>query len=149
MTGYKTEWSGEVEIDGSDATYEILEDDTFVAEPLDATDLLGADELIDHQNELVSFKGLTIEASTDADGNEAAYLYSWDGSGQEGDDLYFNASKDGETYSFTVESYLCDKDSDVYKAVQELAVGDTVDLEGFLYWYEGAQPHITAVTAAE
>ena len=149
VTGYKTEWSGEVEIDGSDATYEILEDDTFVAEPLDATDLLGADELIDHQNELVSFKGLTIEASTDADGNEAAYLYSWDGSGQEGDDLYFNASKDGETYSFTVESYLCDKDSDVYKAVQELAVGDTVDLEGFLYWYEGAQPHITAVTAAE
>ena len=24
-------------------------------------------------------------------------------------------------------------------------IGDTVDLEGFLYWYEGPQPHISAV----
>ena len=27
-----------------------------------------------------------------------------------------------------------------------LKVGDTVDLEGFLYWYEGVNPHITSVT---
>ena len=25
-------------------------------------------------------------------------------------------------------------------------VGDTVDVEGFLYWYEGPQPHITSIT---
>ena len=50
-----------------------------------------------------------------------AYLYNYDGSGEEGDDLYFRASKDGNTYTFTVESYLCDKDSDVYKAVKELS----------------------------
>ena len=37
-------------------------------------------------------------------------------------------------------------DSDVYTAVRELKVGDVVDLEGFLYWYEGANPHITSVT---
>jgi hypothetical protein len=48
-----------------------------------------------------------------------------------------------------VESYLCDKDSDVYKAVEELQVGDVVDLEGFLYWYEGPNPHITSVTVEE
>lgn len=148
VTGYKTEWSGEVEVDGSDATFEIIDGDTFVAEPLDVTDLLGSDELIDHQNEMVSFKGLTVEASTDADGNEAAFLYNWDGSGEDGNDLYFNVSKDGQTYTFTVESYLCDKDSEVYQAVKALNVGDTIDLEGFLYWYEGAQPHITAVAAA-
>ena len=35
---------------------------------------------------------------------------------------------------------------DVYEAVKALNVGDTVDLEGFLYWYEGANPHITSVT---
>ena len=94
---------------------------------------------------------MTIEASTDAEGNEAAFLYNWDGSGEEGTncDLYFNASIDGQTYTFTVESDLCDESSDVYKAVQALKVGDVVDMEGFLYWYEGVNPHITSVTAAE
>ena len=72
---------------------------------------------------------------------------SWrSGSGTEGDDLYFNASVGGQTYTFTVESYLCGSDTEVYKAVQALEVGQTVDMEGFLYWYEGANPHITKVT---
>ena len=112
----------------------------------DITDLLGKDELIDHMNEFVSFKGLKVELSKDADGKEAPFLYNWDGSGTQGDDLYFNASINGETFTFTVESYLCDKDTDVYKAVEALKAGDVVDLEGFLYWYNGANPHITSVT---
>lgn len=86
---------------------------------------------------------MTVEAANDAGD---AFLYKWDGSGTEGDDLYFNVSLDGNTYTFTVESYLCDKDSDVYKAVQNLKVGDVVDMEGFLYWYEGVNPHITSVS---
>ncbi len=141
VTGYKSEWSGEVEI--VDATFEIEEGDSFIATAKDVTDLLGKDELIDSQNQFVSFKGMTVEAANDAGD---AFLYKWDGSGTEGDDLYFNVSLDGNTYSFTVESYLCDKDSDVYKAVQNLKVGDVVDMEGFLYWYEGVNPHITSVT---
>ena len=141
VTGFKSEWSGEVEI--VDATYEIEDTDTFVADAKDVTDLLGKDELIDYQNQFVSFKGMTVEAANDAGD---AFLYKWDGSGTEGDDLYFNVSLDGNTYTFTVESYLCDKDSDVYKAVQNLKVGDVVDMEGFLYWYEGVNPHITSVS---
>ena len=148
VTGYKAEWSGEIEV--ADVSSFEIEDGEYVAEPLDVTDLLGKDELIDHQNELVSFKGMTVEAAgQDADGNDVAYLYNYDGSGSEGDDLYFNVSLDGETYTFTVESYLCDKDSDVYKAVEALNIGDKIDMEGFLYWYEGVNPHITSVTAAE
>ncbi len=143
VSGFKSEWEGEVEI--TDATFEI-EDGNFVAEAEDVTSLLADDSLIDHQNEFVAFKGMTVEPSTDADGNEVAYLYNWDGSGTQGDDLYFNVSVDGKTYSFTVESYLCDKDSDVYKAVESLKVGDVVDMEGFLYWYQGVNPHITSVT---
>ncbi len=145
VTGYKSEWSGEVEI--IDATFEIVDDgDTYVAEPLDVTELLGTDELEEHQNEFVSFTGMTVEASEDADGNEAAFLYSWDGSGEDGDDLYFNVSYNGETYTFTVESYLCDNTTDVYQAVTELEVGDVINMEGFLYWYEGVNPHITSVS---
>ena len=144
VTGYKSQWSGEIEI--TEATFEI-EDGNFVAEAKDVTDLLGKDELIDSQNQFVAFKGLTVEAAgKDADGNDVAFLYNYDGSGEEGNDLYFNVSKDGQTYTFTVESYLCDSTTDVYKAVKELKIGDTVDMEGFLYWYEGVNPHITAVT---
>ena len=146
VTGYKAEWSGEVEI--MEGTFEFVDGaDTFVAEPLDVTELLGSDELIDHQNELVTFKGLTVEpAGQDADGNDVAFLYNWDGSGTDGDDLYFNASYNGQTYTFTIESYLCDNTTDVYAAVKNLEVGQTIDMEGFLYWYEGVNPHITSVT---
>ena len=99
---------------------------------------------IKHQNELVSFKGMKVEACNDAGD---AFMYNWDGSGTQGDDLYFNVqTADGQEFTFTVESYLCDKDTDVYKAVEALQVGDVVDLEGFLYWYNGANPHITSVT---
>ena len=145
VNGYKAEWSGEVEI--TDATFEIIEDaEPWIAEATDVTELLGTDELIDHQNEFVAFKGLTVEAAND---EGAAFLYSWDGSGEDGSDLYFNVSLNGETYTFTVESYLCGPGTDVYEGIKALNVGDVVDLEGFLYWYEGVNPHITAVAAAE
>ena len=143
VKGYKSEWSGEVEI--VDGTYEI-EDGSYIAPAKDVTDLLGKDELIKNINQFVSFKGLTIEASTDADGNEAPFLYNWDGSGEEGNDVYFNVSKDGQTYTFLVRSYLTGPDTDVYKTAKTLKVGDTIDCDGFLYWYEGANPHITSIT---
>lgn len=149
VSGYKAEWSGEVEImDGQ--LDSIVEGDTFVAEALDVTDLLGTEDLQSHQNEKVSFTGLTVAPSTDANGNEAAFLYNYDGSGTQGDDLYFNVTvgDSEEVYTFTVESYLCDSSSEVYKAVEGLQVGQTIDAEGFLYWYEGVNPHITSVTVA-
>ena len=142
VTGYKAEWSGEIEI--VDATFEILEGE-YIAEPLDVTALLGTDELIEKQNQLVAFKGMTVEDK----GDGAAFLYGWDGSGEEGSDLYFDVSLNGAKYTFTVESYLRGPGTDVYEAVKALNVGDVIDMEGFLYWYEGVNPHITAVKAAE
>ncbi len=146
VKGFKVEWSGEIEI--SDATFEILEGN-YVAPALDVTAMLGTDDLIKHQNEFVSFKGMTVEASKDADGNDVAFLYNWDGSGEDGSDLYFNVSLNGNTYTFTVESYLCDNTTDVYAAVKNLQIGDKIDMEGFLYWYNGVNPHITSVAAAK
>ena len=144
VTGYKSEWSGEVEI--IDATFEI-EDGSWVAEPTDVTGMLGTANLIDMQNQFVSFTDMTVEATRiDGDDTEYAFLYNWDGSGSQGDDLYFTVSVDGQSYTFTVESYLCDSSTEVYQTVEGLQVGDTVDMEGFLYWYEGVNPHITSVT---
>ena len=42
-----------------------------------------------------------------------------------------------------MEFYLCGQDTDVYKAVESLNVGDVIDLEGFLYWYNGANLQAT------
>ena len=133
VNGWKSEWSGEVEI--VDATFTFAEGE-YVAEALDVTELLGTDELIDHQNEFVSFAGLTVESEP---------LYKWDGSGEDGDDLYFDVSYNGEIYNFTVESYLRGAGTEVYESVKDLQVGDVVNLEGFLYWYEGVNPHIISV----
>lgn len=144
VTGYKDEWSGEVEI--IDATFEILSG-TWVASASDLTAKLGTDELINYQNSFASFKGMTVVASTDADGNEAPFLYNWDGSGSadSDSDLYFQASYNGKVYTFVVEYYLCGPGSQAYEAVKGLQIGDEINLEGFLYWYNGPQAHVTLV----
>ena len=131
VTGYKTAWAGEIEV-ASGATFEILED-TWVAKPTDVTALLGKDEIIDKQNMLVSFKGMTVKD------------ISFKG-GQPGDDIYVTLEKDGAEYSFCVERYLTGPETEVYKAVSELKAGDVINVEGFLYWWEGPNPHITKVT---
>ena len=133
VTGYKGEWAGEVEI--MDGKFEFVESETWVAEATDVTALLGTDDLIKHQNKFVAFKGMTVESVTYK--NDAP-----------GDDIYVDVSKDGKTYSFCIERYLTDPDTDVYKAVGELKAGDVIDIEGFLYWYEGVNTHITSVKKA-
>ena len=133
VNGFKGEWAGEVEV--MDGTFEFVEGDSFIAEAFDATALLGTDELIAHQNEFVSFKGMTVEA--------VEYK-----NGEPGDDIYVTLSSNGASYSFCVEVYLTGPDTEVYQTVGTLAAGDVVDVEGFLYWYEGPNPHITAISLA-
>ena len=149
VSGYKGPWKGEVEI--MDGEFEIIEGaEPFFAEAFDVTALLGTEELINHQNELVAFKGMTVEPSVNPEGQEVAFLYNWNGSGAEGSDsdLYFNVSVNGVTYNFVVEYYLCGAGTECYEAVRNLKIGDVVDLEGFLYWYDGVNPHITSVVPA-
>lgn len=136
VTGYRATWEGEIEI-ASGATFEILEG-SYIAEATDVTSLLGKDELIDHQNKFVSFMGMTVEDA----GNGTAFMYK----DEDGSDIYFKVSLDGVTYDFVVESYLRGAGTEVYEAVKSLNIGDVVDLEGFLYWYRGVNPHITSVT---
>ncbi len=141
-TGFKSEWSGEVEIIDV-SSFEFLEADPYIAEPVDVTALLGTDALAEKMNQKVAFKGMTVEAY-----DESGAAFAYKNPEEKTDDLYFKVSKDGQTYEFIVEFYLCGQDTEVYKAVEALNVGDVVDLEGFLYWYEGPNPHITSVTKA-
>lgn len=132
VTGTKTIWDGLHEI--MEGEMEILADaDPYIAEPVDLTEKLGTDELVNYQNVLASFKGLTVE--------KIEYK-----NGKPGDDIYVTASLNGNSYDFCVEVYLTGEDSDVYKTVGELKAGDVVDIDGFLYWYADAMnPHITAI----
>ena len=133
VNGFKTAWEGEVEI-ASGATFEIIEGaDTYVAEPVDLTEVLGTEELINYQNQLASFKGMTVEAVEFKNG-------------EPGDDIYVTLGLGGASYSFCVEFYLTGTDTEVYQTVSALEVGNVVDVEGFVYWYQGVNPHITAVT---
>ena len=63
VKGFKSEWSGEIEI--VDATYEI-EEGNYIAEAKDVTDKLGTDDLIKFQNQKVAFKGVTVEKADDS-----------------------------------------------------------------------------------
>ena len=149
VTGVKGEWSGEVEILGSqagnEAEFEIIKNQYYlsVAKPMTKDT-----NLIDYMNQKVSFSNLTVVAQADG---KSAFYYKWNGSGAKGnnDDLYFSVTDGANTYTFTVESYLCAEGTDVYKAVEALKVGDIVNLEGFLYWYNGAQLHTTMLTVVK
>ena len=136
VTGTKGAYAGEIEI--MNATFEFIGKDTYVAPAKDVTSLVGKDALADDMNKLISLKGMTVVATEDG----AAFEYQ---GGIRGKDIYFTLSNGTDTISCCIESYLTGADSDVYKAVEALKVGDTVDVEGFLYWYNGANPHITKV----
>ena len=146
IKGYKTVWDGMPEI-AEGATFTVVEGaDTYVAPAEDMTSLLGSKELINKVGMLAAFKGLTI----------ASISYKND---EPGDDIYVDVTLGDNTYSFCVERYLTDPDTEVYKAFADLKAGDKVDMEGFVYWWDadvdpgvvsenpaGINTHITKVT---
>lgn len=139
VKGYKGEWAEEIEI--IDATFEFMEGNPYIARGTDVTALMGSDELKVHMNEYVTVKGATI---VDYNGEGAAFSYKNPEAAT--DDLYFKVNVDGQVYTMCVESYLRGKDTDVYKTVESLNIGDVVDIEGFLYWYLGPNLQATIMT---
>lgn len=134
VTGYKGAWAGEVEV--MEATFEFVEGGiNYIAEAVDMTALLGTEELIAKQNQKAAFKGLTVE--------KIEYK-----NGEPGDDIYVTLSVNGASYEFCVERYLTAPETEVYTTVGTLQAGDVVDVEAFVYWYEGPNPHITSIVKA-
>ena len=132
VTGYKGAWADEVEV--MDCTFEFVEGGiNYIAEPVDLTNVLGTEELISYQNQLAIFKGMTVKAIE----------YK---NGEPGDDIYVTLTYGDADYSFCVERYLTGPETEVYAAVGALQAGDVVDVTGFVYWYNGINTHITAVT---
>ncbi len=141
VAGFKTAYAGELELTG--VTYEIVEGDKYVAVAEDISAVAEAD-IEKHMNKFIALKGMTVVASKDENDADVPFTYK----STQGDDIYFKASVNGITYSFCVEAYLTGSDTDVYKAVEALKIGDKIDVEAFLYWYNGANPHVVSVKAA-
>ena len=132
VTGFKGEWAGEVEL--VDATFEIVEGKGKVYDPVDLSDIAdNADKLKEHMNQKVALKNL--------------YVVSLDHKDSDSDpDLYINILAGETAYSLCVENYLTNPDTEVYKIAKDLQPGSLIDIEAFLYWYEGPNPHVTAIT---
>ena len=134
VSGYKSTWAGLIEI--ICATFTFVDGaDTYIAEPVDLTDIL-ADEsnMLKHQNELAIFKDLTIEN----------IVYQ---GGETGRDIYVTVGLGENSFEFIVEQYLTGPETDVYQMVENLEIGDIVDIVGFVNWFFGVNVHITGVTA--
>ena len=119
-----------------DCTFEFIEKEAYVAEATDVTELLGTEEMINKTALPAIFTGMTVETVEFQNG-------------EPGKDIYLTVKSGEETYNFCVESYLTAPDSDVYTAVSGLQAGDVIDITAYVYWYQGINPHITAVTVTE
>lgn len=134
VTGIKKEWAGMVEIAGqeagAEATYEVI-DGTKIYKPTKC-DSLNNEELIKLSSQKVAFKKLEV--------------VKVDLPKSEGSDIYFDVTDGTTTLTFAIESYLTGKNTDVYQTAWNLKVGDKINCEGFMYVYEKAQLHTTAIT---
>ena len=134
VTGTKSEWSGEVEI--VDASVEVVGEGT-VYEAKDVTEYVADTETLNtYLNQKVAIKGLTVSGIEVKDSESDP-------------DIYITCQLGELVVSLCVENYLTGPDTDVYKTAINLTEGMVIDVEGFLYWYEGANPHITSITVAE
>ncbi len=149
VTGYTASWAGMYEIMGG--TIEVIDDgDTYIADAFDVTDIYGDSEaVIDYQTMKVALNSVTVVASVDDAGTEHAFFYGDGNSGSEGEDIYFNVQIGENTYTLALEKYLTGNGTDVYEAAEALKIGDTINVEGFLYWWNGPQVHVTGITVAK
>ena len=133
VTGKKAIYNGMHEVMNV-TDWKIIGTDTYTAKAKDITSKLGDDAaLVEHLGALVKLTDMTV-VSVSYKNNEP------------GDDIYLTLSKGEAQYSLTVEVYLTGTDSDVYAAVGGLVAGDTVDVEGYLQWWNQFDCHVTKVT---
>ena len=147
VSGNKGNFKGEIEIQ-EHCTFEVLSG-TKIYPAADISDSLNNYKALEAMmNQKVAVRGLVVEDIYDGDGKEAAFLYNWDGSGQAGanNDVYFNASYNGVTYNFVVESDEFAEGTDTYVSATRFSVGDVIDIEAFMYWYNGPNMHVSKIS---
>lgn len=147
VVGYTSEYKGLYEI--IDAEFMIQGEgyvsDFMAHEFTEEFNTLTDDELKAYQAMTIHFDNATVVAKVDDAGNEHAFFYGWNGAGSEGGDIYFDVQIGDRVVTMVIESYLTADGTEVYEAAQALKVGDVIDISGYLYWYDGPQPHVVVI----
>ena len=134
VTGVKAEWAGEVEI--MDPTVEVV-GPTMTFEAKDVTDVISdSEKLATYMNQKIAMKGLEVVEVSAKDSESDP-------------DLYITCKLGDTEVNLCVENYLTGPDTEVYMTGKDLLAGDVIDVEGFLYWYEGANPHVTSISVVK
>lgn len=139
ITGTKNVFNKQIQI--ANATVEVLSGTPVVTNPIDITTIF-ASSASDYLNRKIQLTGFTVETFSDG----AVFHYGYNGSGSNGDAIFFNASYNGVTYLFTVNNYLTDPSTEVYTAVQNLQAGQTITIQGYMYVYENPMVQVTSIT---
>ena len=139
ITGTKTVFSGEVEI--ANATVEILSAEPVIANTIDITSVFPS-SASDYMNRKIQLTGFTVKAFDDG----AVFHYGYNGTGSNGDAIYFQAEYNGNTHLFVVNQYLTNPSTSVYTAVQGLTDGQVITIQGFMYFYDNPLVMVTSIT---
>ena len=157
--GLKTIYAGEHEIMGDNIDYNltsVVEDAKMPNHVVDVTYSVATEDLEDLNNayftatlKIKEYPAQAENSGTTVSANKA-YAYKGD---EPTDDLYFIlVDANGNELSCCVEAYIdysqytpTFKDG-LYNAVKSLQVGDVVSVSGFMYWWNGANPHIISIS---
>ena len=120
-------------------------DREFRATPYDITSIVtDYDAMSTHQGELITLD-CTVELCRDEENNPCAFLYKYNGTGRAGDDLYIHITEKSGI-ELVVETDVFKDGSELYEYVENnLQVGDKITVVGYLWWYNGPQPHIISL----
>lgn len=155
--GAKTIYAGEHEIMGKDINYDLSTVETAKASNhiVDITSSVKADDIEKYQNSKFTATLKVKQYPAQAEGSNTTVAangaYAYKGS-EPTDDLYFIlVDAAGNELSCCVEKYLTSAYATVKEALMsaDFTVGELVEVEGYLYWWEGANPHITSIRFGE
>lgn len=141
--GTKEIYAGEHELIG--VTYTVVNTIKRPASTIDLTDKIS--DLSAYQNSYFTMT-LTVKKYETTDSNAtvaASEAFGYKGDAPT-DDLYFTLTDGTTDIACCIESYLTNSSTSVYAAVQALAVGDSVTVTGYLYWWNGPNPHIVSLS---
>ena len=155
VAGTKASYAGMQEIIDAKVTIE-SSDATFGSLYIHSGEGAGVPlDVVQEQYMAAAFFGtLKVKEYTTTDQNATvaenkAYGYKGD---TPTDDLYFILEDEaGNELSCCVEAYVdysafgSDHKKELYQNVMSLQVGDTVEVSGFLYWWNGPNPHIIQI----
>lgn len=148
-------YAGELEITGESINYDLTNVITDAPKMpntiIDVTSSVKSEDLLGIQNSRFTAT-LKVKEYTTTDQNTGiaeSKVYGYQGDAPTEDLYLILVDASGNELACCVEQYLTSSYADVKAVLDTLAIGDMVEIEGFMYWWNGANPHITSIKKAD